>query len=344
MNRAPIIVIVPHDNGRLSPPADGLIACAHAVASLDPAPIEAVVAGGRPMDAAHASARRFGLPVTALSSPGAVDECDPAVIADLAGLIAERQAHWVLVADTGGGRHAAGALATRLKAACIGQVLAVSGRRGRLVWRRAVYGGKFLAAVRTETPITVVTVSPGAFRPVNPPRAEAGRVEIRTGSIGNGRRRLRQRLAGNTAAAGLTAARLILAVGNGIGDADNIALVRRLAALLPGAALAGSRPVCDRGWLPYSRQVGLTGTTVSPVLYLACGISGAPQHLAGMSGAGVVVAINKDPHAAIFRHADLCVVEDLITFLPLLTEACRGVTAGPAPASPGPAEARGPTL
>ena len=323
MNRAPIIVIVPHENDRPSAPTAGLVACARKVATLDPGPIQAVLAGGDPLAAARETARGFALPVMAQINPGAADECDPAVINDLAALIADRQPHWVLVADTTGGRHLAGALATRLKAACIGQVVAVSRRQGHLVWQRAVYGGKFLAAVRAETPTTVVTVSTGAFRPPDSPRVEPGRVEIRSGTIGGVGRHLRQRQSGSTAASDLTAARLILAVGNGIGEAANIALVQQLAALLPGAALAGSRPVCDRGWLPYSRQVGLTGATVSPTLYLACGISGAPQHLAGMSGAGVVVAINKDPDAAIFRHADLCVVEDLITFLPLLSDACR---------------------
>ena len=87
--------------------------------------------------------------------------------------------------------------------------------------------------------------------------------------------------------------------------------------------MAGSRPVCDRGWLSVRRQVGISGSRVTPALYLACGISGAAQHLAGMSGSGFVVAVNRDSRAAIFHHADVGVVEDLTTFLPVLIDVLR---------------------
>jgi electron transfer flavoprotein alpha subunit len=89
-----------------------------------------------------------------------------------------------------------------------------------------------------------------------------------------------------------------------------------LAALFAKSAVAGSRIVCDMGWLGYQSQVGVTGTTVSPQLYIACGISGAVQHVMGMQGSECIVAINKDPSAAIFQVADICIVEDLTTFIP----------------------------
>jgi electron transfer flavoprotein alpha subunit len=116
----------------------------------------------------------------------------------------------------------------------------------------------------------------------------------------------------------LTLADVIVCAGRGVGSAENIDGVRRLAALFPKSALACSRPVCDLGWMDYRHQVGLTGRTVAPKLYIACGVSGAAQHLAGMRGAGFVVAVNKDPHAAIFQVADVGVVEDLAAFIPLL--------------------------
>ena len=116
----------------------------------------------------------------------------------------------------------------------------------------------------------------------------------------------------------LTLADVVVCAGRGVGSAENIGMIRSLAALFPKSAVACSRPVCDLGWMDYRHQVGLTGRTVAPKLYIACGVSGAAQHLAGMRGAGFVVAVNKDPHAAIFQVADVGVVEDLAAFIPLL--------------------------
>jgi electron transfer flavoprotein alpha subunit len=111
-------------------------------------------------------------------------------------------------------------------------------------------------------------------------------------------------------------------VGRGIKEAENLPIVQELATAL-GAELAASRPICDSGWLPIERQVGSSGQTVSPKLYLAVGISGAIQHLVGMKGSQCVVAINKDPDAPIFEIADYGIVGDLFDVVPALTEAVK---------------------
>jgi electron transfer flavoprotein alpha subunit len=118
----------------------------------------------------------------------------------------------------------------------------------------------------------------------------------------------------------LTAAAVIVSVGRGIGEQENIGIVEELAAAL-GAEMAASRPICDNGWLPMERQVGSSGQTVSPKLYLAVGISGAIQHLVGMKGSKAVIAINKDENAPIFEVADYGVVGDLFEVVPALTKA-----------------------
>ncbi len=117
----------------------------------------------------------------------------------------------------------------------------------------------------------------------------------------------------------LTAADIIVSVGRGIKEKDNIPIVEELAKAL-GAELAASRPICDNGWLPMERQVGSSGQTVSPKMYLAVGISGAIQHLVGMKGAKTIVAINKDANAPIFEVADYGIVGDLFEVVPALVE------------------------
>ena len=195
-----------------------------------------------------------------------------------------------------------------------------------LLWTRPVMGGKLQSKVRVKGEGTVlVSVQSGAFpadsvarggdaeaTEVKPLEADLSGVQPDREILGY------EEVGGDTV--DLTKADVIVAVGRGVGGADKMAPVEALAKVL-GADIAASRPVIDNGWLPRDRQIGSSGQTVAPKLYVAAGISGAIQHLVGMKGSSVIVAINKDPGAPIFTVAHYGIVGDLHEVLPALTEA-----------------------
>lgn len=195
---------------------------------------------------------------------------------------------------------------------------------GDLVWSRPVMGGKLQSKVRVKGEGTVlVSVQSGAFQADGVVRGEAEvkPLEVDVSGVQPDREILGyEEVGGDTV--DLTKAEVIVAVGRGIGGADKMAPAQDLARAL-GAEIGASRPVIDNGWLPRDRQIGSSGQTVAPKLYIAAGISGAIQHLVGMKGSSVIVAINKDPGAPIFNVADYGIVGDLHEVLPALTEAVR---------------------
>ena len=169
-----------------------------------------------------------------------------------------------------------------------------------------------------------ISVQAGAFRAAPPSQNPAAAIEIFTPQIAPAdiRTTASEPFRASSQTVDLGSAQLIVSVGRGIKDAANIPLVQQLADAL-GAELAASRPICDSGWLPMERQVGSSGQTVAPKLYLAIGISGAIQHLVGIKGSQCIVAINKDPNAPIFEIADYAIVGDLFEVVPALTAAIK---------------------
>jgi electron transfer flavoprotein alpha subunit len=169
-----------------------------------------------------------------------------------------------------------------------------------------------------------VSVQAGAFPAVTTPAATPATIATFTPAIDTGQIRTRpgEPFRAAAQAVDLSSAQRIVSVGRGIKAQENIPLVQELATALD-AELAASRPICDAGWLPMERQVGSSGQTVAPKLYLAAGISGAIQHLVGMKASQCIVAINRDPDAPIFEVADYGIVGDLMEVVPALTEAVK---------------------
>jgi len=223
----------------------------------------------------------------------------------------------VLAADVAAG------LAARLDAGLNWDLVDLVEQDGRIVGKRPALADSVWVDAGWSSPVALALFRSGTFDPA--PAAEAA--DVREAAV---ELEAHSQLAELVEAAGsegdegpsIEDADVIVAGGRGLGSPDNFKLVEELAEAL-GGAVAATRAVVDAGWYPYSTQVGQTGKTVSPKLYVAVGISGAVQHKVGMQGSGTVVAINKDPHAPIFEFADLGVVGDLHEIVPKLTELVR---------------------
>jgi len=216
-------------------------------------------------------------------------------------------------------------LAQQLGAGLLPEITAFAAADGSLLFERPVLGGKMVAKVRVKGEGTVLTsVQSGSFPADEVVRGGSAEVQVlalEESAVVPDREILGVEDVGG-GGVDLTKAERIVAVGRGVGGTDKLGPVQELAAAL-GAELAASRPVVDNGWLPRERQIGSSGQTVAPKLYLAVGISGAIQHVVGMKGSSTVVAINKDPGAPIFQLAQYGIVGDLHEVVPELTAAVK---------------------
>ena len=216
-------------------------------------------------------------------------------------------------------------LSIQLSAAYVSDVVGIEGIEGtELKVIRQEFGGQVSAHVCCDVSSgAVVTVRPGAFQPAasNPAGGTVVDKSNDVGALTAGRRYLGT-LEAEAGDVDITKHSVLVSIGRGIQEKENVAIAQELADAL-GAAVSCSRPVADAKWLEKSRQVGSSGKTVKPKVYLACGISGAFQHLAGLKGHPFIVAINKNPQAPIFQVADVGIVDDLLEFLPELTSKIR---------------------
>jgi electron transfer flavoprotein alpha subunit len=236
-------------------------------------------------------------------------------------LVAQVKPTYVLFPHTYQVRDFLPKLATSLGKVAVSDAIHHRVENGAVILVRQLFQGKISADVRfAGEPPHFASLQAGAYRAdrltAGSPAVEKFAPVLNAGEI---RTRPHERFRESARAVDLGAADLIVAVGRGIKEADNIPLVQQLADAM-GAELAASRPICDAGWLPMERQVGSSGQTVGPKMYMAVGISGAIQHLVGMKGSRVIVAINKDPNAPIFEVADYGIVGDLFQVVPELIE------------------------
>lgn len=246
-----------------------------------------------------------------------------AFTAALAQLIRKVEPSYVLFPHTYQVRDFAPKLATRFNQVLISDVIGIRSEGGP-IFVRQLFQGKLSADVKAGGAAPhFVSVQAGAFRAE---QAQDGTAQVEKFAPQLDAAAIRTKplepFRESARAVDLTSAEIIVSVGRGIKEKDNIGIVEELAKAL-GGEIAASRPICDSGWLPMERQVGSSGQTVSPKVYLAVGISGAIQHLVGMKGSKTIVAINKDANAPIFEVADYGIVGDLFEVVPALTDAVK---------------------
>jgi len=252
-----------------------------------------------------------------------------AYVSVLAQVAGQAKAQIVLLADDSLGKEVAPRLAHRLGGGVVTEVIAIEGEGSGVVFRRQMYGGRTIAAIGARRFPVVATVKPRMIAPALEQAGRAGEevsvpVSLDASVV---RTKVLERVAEEVRGVKLENARVVVSGGRGLKGSEPFKQLEELAQVLKGA-VGASRAATDAGWVPASWQVGQTGKTVSPDLYIAVGISGATQHLAGITGAKTIVAINTDPDAPIFKVAHIGVVGDFKAVLPKFIEKCRELTQG----------------
>jgi len=269
-------------------------------------------------DAAAATLGEFGAATVYVAGDDALGKHPVAPAAEvLAQLVAEKSPTAVLLASSTDGKEVAGRLAVKAGSGVITDAVAVA---ADLTCTQSVFGGSTVVHSKVTAGTPIITVRPNSTPPVAASGA-AARVDVTVSLSDAGSKATitGSQVATKGGRPDLAEAAIVVSGGRGVGSADGFAVVEALADAL-GAAVGASRAATDAGWYPHQYQVGQTGKTVSPQLYIANGISGAIQHRAGMQTSKTIIVVNKDPEAPIFELADYGVVGDLFTVLPQLTD------------------------
>jgi electron transfer flavoprotein alpha subunit len=312
---AEVLVLAEHSGGEVKKVTLELLTLARGLGE------PAVVWAGPGADEAQPRLAGYGAAtVYVAGGPGVTDYVTAPEAELLASLVRDRSPAAVLLASTGQNKEVAGRLAVKTSSGVLADATGLASDGGRIVAEQSVFGGATVvhSAVRHGTP--VITVRPNSAAPEPAPGAgQIQNVEVSLDEAARGAKITERVVAERGERPELAEAAIVVSGGRGVGSAGGFELIEKLADAL-GAAVGASRAVTDAGWYPHKFQVGQTGQTVSPQLYVAIGISGAIQHRAGMQTSKTIVAVNKDPEAPIFELADFGVVGDLFTVIPQLLD------------------------
>jgi len=320
-----IYVIVEHLRGQVADISYVMLAAARLLAQGTGGKVVAVILGH------NAREQVVGLgadQVLYLDHPSLADFTSDAYLKALAGLISENAPRVVLLGHTSVGMDVASGLSVRLSLPLVSQCRSVSTDNSLLKFISQICGGKIMAEGVLPVPTALMTMVPGGFKPEHGWSAQPPEVTPVTVPTMEGLRvTLKQYVEPEAGDVDISKEQILVSVGRGIQNQDNLELAQELADAL-GAVMCASRPVVDQGWLPTTRLVGKSGKSVKPKVYLALGISGAPEHVEGITGSDVIIAVNTDPAAPIFDVARYGVEMDMLDLLPVLTEQVRQATGG----------------
>ncbi len=314
-----IIVTMIQDAAVSSQQTKNLVHAAQFLATKTRHQLKIVVAGESPEKRADEVAREFGCFVIALTIERGNTPLGYALIDALAALLPEHNPSHILFAHDETGQEAAPALAVDFAGSLIPGVIQI---HENMSFSRAIANARFVATIEPQCLPCCITIQPGtAVAPTfDDPVSTKGEVVSETFVSTTDTVTDLGTTATPGASSDFTSAQVIVAGGRGFRQQEDLSVLPRVADHFNKGAVAGSRPMIDQGWMPYHQQVGITGALVTPELYLACGISGSTQHLAGMKDSKCVVAINNDPNAAIFNAADYGIVDDVVAFLEVFDE------------------------
>ena len=323
-----VLVFIEHRDGVLNKTSLEAVAAAQSLGTQLQQPVSAVVLGSDPGALAQDMAAYDLAKVVKATNPK-LSEYTPDAYADaMENVVRQLDPQLVVMPHTYLVRDYAPKLAARFQKSLISDCIRAQVSGANITFTRRIFLGKLDADVVSDGAAPVfATFQSGAYRPDQAAKGSGAPVEAIEVEVGEIRMTPEAPFQEVKQAVDLSKADIIVAVGRGIKSKDNLALAEKLAEAL-GADLAASRPICDAEWLPIDRQIGSSGQTVAPKLYVALGISGAIQHLVGMKNSGTIVAINKDPEAPIFDIADYGIVGDLFEAVPVLTEEIKKIKAG----------------
>ena len=317
-----ILVFIEHRQGAINKVSFEAVAAAQVLGAALGLEVSAVVPGADASFAREVAGYKLARVISA-ENPSLADYTPDAYADALEQVVRAEAPHYVVMPHTYLVRDFAPKLAARFGKGLISDCVRMKAEGELVTFTRRIFLGKMDADVvaKGEPPV-FSTFQSGAYRAEQAERGEGAAVESRAVEVGEVRMKPEAPFQEVKQAVDLSKADVIVAVGRGIKSKDNLALAERLAEAL-GGDIAASRPICDAGWLPIDRQIGSSGQTVAPKLYIALGISGAIQHLVGTKNSSTIVAVNKDPEAPIFDIADYGIVGDLFEVVPVLTEEIR---------------------
>jgi electron transfer flavoprotein alpha subunit len=323
---AAVLVFVESHDGKLKKSAPEVIGQGKALAGKLGGGCEAILIG-KGTTALAESVGAFGVDrVYVADSAALATFSGEAFVKPLLKAVAAASPKLLLLAASVNGKDLAPAVAAATSSAILTDVTGIDAGDGAVRVTKPVYAGKALAEVSASSDMVVATLRPNVFEPIAPEGGNAPVEAVDCDDIGDLRAVVKEVLAKASEKLDLTEADVIVSGGRGLKDAANWHLIEELAEAA-GGVMGASRAVVDAGWRPHDEQVGQTGKTVSPKLYIAVGISGAIQHLAGMRTSKCIVAINTDPEAPIFKVADYGIVGDALQICPVLTEELRKLRA-----------------